>query len=148
MSEPGSTLLFEGVPRRIRRRPLSSFAARLTREVAGGRPFTCLVTRDAELQRLNREFLGNDNPTDVLSFPSVAPEAHLGDIAISVDLAQHQARQYGHGLEQELSILMLHGLLHLLGMDHETDGGQMRRSEAAWRRRLRLPPGLLQRRRG
>jgi len=145
MSESGSTLLFERAPRRMHRRPLAALAARLTRELAGGRPFTCLVTRDGELQRLNRQFLGKDYPADVLSFPSPEPGSYLGDIAISVDRARDQAERYGHRLEQEVGILMLHGLLHLLGMDHETDRGQMRRREAVWRRKLNLPVGLLQR---
>jgi probable rRNA maturation factor len=90
------------------------------------------------LRRLNREFRGEDYATDVLSFP---PE----DIAISFDRAGAQADELGHSLEDELRILMLHGLLHLAGMDHETDSGEMARVELRWRQRLGLPVGLIER---
>jgi probable rRNA maturation factor len=66
-------------------------------------------------------------------------------MAISVDRARLQARQYGHSLEEEIGILQLHGLLHLLGMDHYGDGGRMRREENRWRERLGLPAGLIER---
>ena len=74
----------------------------------------------------------------MLSFP---PE----DLAISFDRAAAQAAELGHSVEDELCILMLHGLLHLAGMDHETDGGAMKRTEARWRKRLGLPAGLIER---
>jgi probable rRNA maturation factor len=131
------------------------FARRLEREVAKGRSFDCLVTGDAELRRLNREWRGKDYPTDVLSFPCSAGPwpapaqgmalRHIGDLAISVMRARSQAREFGHTTEQEVSILMLHGVLHLLGMDHETDGGRMARAERRWRRALGLPAGLIER---
>ncbi len=101
--------------------------------------FHCLITTDAELRRLNSRFLGRDYPTDVLSFPE------SGDLAISLPRAAAQAREFGHRVEDEIRILMLHGALHLLGMDHETDGGRMARAEARWRSRLRLPTGLIAR---
>jgi probable rRNA maturation factor len=97
-----------------------------------------LIAQDADLRELNRKFRGQDYPTDVLSFP---PE----DIAISFDRAAAQAAELGHSLEDELRILMLHGLLHLAGMDHETDSGAMKRTEVRWRRRLALPSGLIER---
>ncbi len=122
---------------------LIRLAERLRRELAGGRPYRCLLTDDRELRRLNRQFLGRDYPTDVLSFP--AGEEFLGEIAISVDRAREQAARYGHSLEEELAILMLHGLLHLVGFDHERDRGRMRRAEAHWRRLLGLPDGLIER---
>lgn len=103
---------------------------------------TCLITTDAELQRLNREFRAKDYATDVLSFPSAAQG---GEIAISWDRAQAQAAEMGHSVDDELRILMLHGALHLMGMDHETDRGQMGRAEARWRKRLGLPVGLIER---
>jgi probable rRNA maturation factor len=136
-------------------------------EVAQGRPFDCLITGDAELRRLNRKFLGQDYATDVLSFPGVAPailspvtlpprtttgdkivgatSPSLGDIAISFARARAQARAFGHSTEQEIRILMLHGLLHLLGMDHAADRGRMARTEKRWRGRLGLPNGLIER---
>lgn len=122
---------------------LRRFAERLEREVTGGRPFCCLLTDDRELRRLNRRFRARDYPTDVLSFP--AGGSSLGEIAISVDRAREQAAQFGHALEEEIGILMLHGLLHLLGMDHERDGGRMRRAETRWRKTLGLPTALIDR---
>jgi probable rRNA maturation factor len=104
-----------------------------------------LITRDAELQRLNVEFLSKDHPTDVLSFPSGARDGLLGEIAISADRAAVQAREHRHTITDEIRILMLHGVLHLLGMDHERDGGQMRRTETRWRKALKLPTGLIER---
>lgn len=101
------------------------------------------------MRRLNRQFRGKDATTDVLSFPSGNGQARrpapLGDIAISVARARAQAREFGHTTEQEVRVLMLHGVLHLLGMDHETDGGQMARAEQRWRERLGLPVGLIER---
>jgi len=73
------------------------------------------------------------------------PAPYLGEIAISADRASAQAREYGHPIDAEIRILMLHGVLHLLGMDHETDSGQMARAEAEWRQRLALPAGLTER---
>jgi len=147
MSEPPSSLvLFRHIPKNVRRRALQRFARVLRDEVTQGREFECLVTNDRELQRLNREFRGKDCATDVLSFPAGVPQAHLlGSLAISTERAAAQAKLYGHQIEQELEILMLHGLLHLLGLDHETDRGRMARVEAQWRRRLHLPNGLIER---
>jgi probable rRNA maturation factor len=138
-----SLVLFRHRPAGVRRAELERFARTLRDEVAAGRSFECLITDDSELRKLNREFLGNDYATDVLSFPAVS--GLLGSLAISSRRARTQARQYGHTLEQELQILMLHGLLHLLGMDHETDRGKMARAEAGWRRRLQLPNSLIER---
>ena len=149
-SPPSSTVTFRRVPADFSRRTIERFARRLQMEVAQGRPFDCLIAGDAELRRLNREFLGHDYPTDVLSFPGPRPPApgpcaFLGDIAISFLRARAQARAFGHNTGQEIQILMLHGLLHLLGMDHATDGGRMARAEKRWRGRLGLPTGLIER---
>jgi probable rRNA maturation factor len=70
---------------------------------------------------------------------------YLGDIAISLQRARAQAREWGHSLEDEIRILMLHGVLHLRGMDHHGDSGQMARTETRWRRKLGLPKGLIER---
>jgi len=113
--------------------------------VTRGRPFTCLVTTDAELRRLNRDFRKKDYATDVLSFPSRQSLGFLGDIAISFDLARTNAAEHGHTVRREVEILMLHGVLHLLGMDHENDAGQMARAENKWRAALGLPRGLIAR---
>jgi len=129
----------------LNRRSLQSFARVLESAVAGGRSFACLIAGDAELRRLNREFLGRDYAADVLSFPAAGQGDFLGDIAISLDRAREQAAGRGHAVEQEVGILMLHGVLHLIGFDHETDRGRMRREESAWRRKLALPEGLIER---
>ncbi len=154
MSSPeGSSVAFRRVPASLRRAPLERFARTLQNEVAKGRPFDALITGDTELRRLNRDFRGKDYPTDVLSFPtteaSACPHplagAFLGDIAISLGRARAQAREFGHTIEQEVQILMLHGVLHLCGQDHETDSGAMARAEKRWRAKLGLPNGLIER---
>jgi probable rRNA maturation factor len=119
------------------------FAETLRSRVTKGREFHCLITGDAELQQLNRTYRKKDYPTDVLSFPGEPP--YLGDIAISLARARAQAREQGHPVEEELKILLLHGLLHLKGHDHETDTGQMARAESRWRKLLNLNSGLIER---
>ena len=109
------------------------------------RPFDVLITRDAELQRLNREFLKKDYPTDVLSFRSEFEDGFIGELAISLDRAKEQAAEHGHDVNTELRILMLHGALHLMGMDHDSDKGKMRRAETKWRKEFELPAGLIER---
>jgi probable rRNA maturation factor len=108
-----------------------------------------LFTTDAMQRRLNRRFRSKNSSTDVLSFPanSNIPGAGemAGDLSISVPMAQRQAAQQGHALGTELKVLILHGLLHLAGYDHETDTGQMARRERTLRARLRLPGGLIER---
>ena len=141
-------VLFRRAPAELSRRNLERFASTLRGEVARGAGFTCLIAGDTELRRLNRDFLGKDYPTDVLSFPNAEATAFLGEIAISAARARAQAAAFGHSLENEIRILMLHGLLHLLGMDHETDRGRMQRAEARWRQRLALPASLIERRAG
>lgn len=94
-----------------------------------------LFTSDRRMRELNREWRQKDRPTDVLSFPGAdTPEGrHLGDVAISVPTARRQAAEAGHSLERELRILLLHGVLHCLGYDHEEDDGEMERLEARLR---------------
>lgn len=138
-------LLFQHPTRQAKRTELRVYWRRLIAEVAGGRDAVCLITTDDELRRLNREFRGKDAPTDVLSFPARAGADELGEIAISWDRATEQAREIGHGVSDEVRVLMLHGVLHLLGMDHETDQGEMRRAESRWRKKLGLPQGLIER---
>ena len=116
-------------------------ALRLRGEVA------ILITSDDELQRLNREFRGKDKPTDVLSFPSDLP-GHAGDIAISAEIAAENARRRKLTLMEELKVLILHGLLHLAGYDHETDNGEMARKEQMLRRQFGLTESLIARTQG
>ncbi|HXA52492.1 MAG TPA: rRNA maturation RNase YbeY [Candidatus Acidoferrum sp.] len=144
MSSDGSSVTFRRVFADVRPRAIQSFARKLEREVVKGRPFDTLITGDAELQRLNRQYRGKDYATDVLSFPDETT-ARLGDLAISAGRARAQARDFGHSTETEIRILMLHGVLHLAGMDHESDSGAMARAEKRWRARLGLPNGLIER---
>jgi probable rRNA maturation factor len=145
MSPEGSTLLFEKTPRGLDRKSLRQFLQSLATAVAGGRPITCLITNDAALRKLNASFLGHDYATDVLSFPSFEGAHELGEIAISYQRAAEQAASFGHAVETEIQILMLHGALHLLGHDHEKDRGAMRRLEKKWRVELGLPASLSER---
>ncbi len=135
------------LPRRIpvgERTQLRAFGEDLCQRVLEGRGFVCLVTNDAKLRELNRDFLKHDYATDVLSFPS-GEDSDLGQVAISLDRAREQAAEHGHTALDELKVLMLHGALHLAGHDHETDRGQMRRLETKWRKELGLPGGLIER---
>jgi probable rRNA maturation factor len=147
--EPGesSPTVLVRVPRRIApgaKRSLQRFARQVSVQIAAGRAFTCVIAGDRTLQRLNREYLGRDYATDVLSFPS-GDSSFLGDLAISAVRAQAQARAFGHGLLDEIRILMLHGVLHLLGYDHEIDRGKMARAERKWRATFSLPTSLIER---
>lgn len=105
-------------------------ALRVSGEVA------LVLAGEGRVRRLNARYRGKDLPTDVLSFPGPGGEAGLGDIVISVPTARRNARRQGHGLGRELEVLALHGFLHVLGYDHEKDGGRMDRLEARLRRRL------------
>lgn len=106
-----------------------------------------LLTSDRELRRLNRSFRGKDKATDVLSFPAPPELADrcAGDLAISLETAGRQAAAFRHSTDIEVRVLLLHGLLHLAGMDHETDAGEMAAEEQRVRRELRLPHSLIAR---
>ncbi len=119
-------------------------ATRLRRVLRGagrtlgvGGEVSVVLAGDRLLQRLNRDFRGKDRPTDVLSFPGAGGEEGLGDVVISVPTAARNARRLGHSVPRELDILALHGFLHVLGHDHETDDGTMDRLERRLRGRLR-----------
>jgi len=139
---------------------LSRFVVRAQRAVGVRGRVTVLVTSSRELRALNRRFRGKDCATDVLSFPSISiptgtraarrttagiVDAADGDIAISAEIALRNAARLGHGAAAELKILVLHGMLHLAGCDHEQDDGEMAQREAHLRRHLRLPEGLIAR---
>lgn len=131
--------------------PTSRTLARFLREAQAASKLrgqvTVLLTTDAAIRRLNSRFRGKNKATDVLSFPASAagPLKIAGDLAISVPTAQRQAEERGHSLGVEIKVLMLHGLLHLAGYDHETDKGEMARREQKLRAKLRLPHGLIER---
>jgi len=139
----------------LKARRLAGFAARARRAVGLQGEVNVLVAGGVRLRRLNRRFRRRDAPTDVLSFAAAKPPAEgghttraqplAGDLAICLDLARAQARRLGHSLEQEVKVLILHGMLHLKGYDHQSDNGRMARREEKLRRRLHLPPALIAR---
>jgi probable rRNA maturation factor len=100
-----------------------------------------LIASNKRLCDLNRRFRRKNKPTDVLSFPRPSG----GDIAISAQIALENAQRFGHSLASELKILVLHGMLHLAGYDHESDNGRMARAEARLRSQLKLPASLIDR---
>ncbi len=100
-----------------------------------------LISSNKRLRDLNRRFRRKNRPTDVLSFPRPSG----GDIAISAQIALDNCRRYGHSLANELKILVLHGMLHLAGYDHESDNGRMARAESRLRSQLKLPASLIDR---
>jgi probable rRNA maturation factor len=102
------------------------------------------VVSDRRMRALNRQFRGKDASTDVLSFPS-GERGFLGDIVIADGVAKRQAKEAGHSIQTELRVLALHGLLHLLGFDHDADDGKMARAEARLRKKAGLPEGLIER---
>jgi probable rRNA maturation factor len=123
---------------------VAGFVRRVAKDVGRGREFAVVVASDAALRQANGRFRGKRAATDVLSFPD-GDEGRLGDILISALRAERQAREFGHRVEDELKLLVLHGLLHLVGYDHESDGGAMRRVEKRWRRKYGLEPSLTER---
>lgn len=130
-------------------RTLARFLGRAQAAVRLPGRVSVLLTTDAAIRRMNRQFRGYDKPTDVLSFPTEAlirkQEKLAGDLAISVPTARRQGTACGHSLSTELKVLILHGLLHLAGYDHESDAGQMARRERRLRAHLGLPQGLIER---
>jgi probable rRNA maturation factor len=133
---------------RIDRWNLDPFLRKLATAVGHkDRDFTITLVSDRAIRSLNRRFRGLDRPTDVLSFPTGSLKGpwrkvsrgevpNLGEIVISVETAQQQADQEGHALKEEIKLLIIHGVLHLMGQDHESDGGLMNRNEYTLRARL------------
>jgi probable rRNA maturation factor len=143
-------------PRNLRvptARTLSSFLALARKTVRLKGRVTVLLTTDSAIRKLNRQFRGKNKATDVLSFPAdgsfpaegLGAQGYAGDLAISIPTARKQAVEQGHSLSTEVKVLILHGLLHLSGYDHEADEGQMARQERLLRARLGLPQGLIER---
>jgi probable rRNA maturation factor len=128
----------------VSRPALERFAGKAQKLARITGPVDILISGNRRLQELNRRFRRKNQPTDVLSFPRAAG----GDIAISFPIAQQNARHYGHSSAAELKILILHGMLHLAGYDHEADRGRMARIEARLRAQLRLPASLIDRAHG
>jgi probable rRNA maturation factor len=133
------------------RRALLSFAREIKSSIALQGEVSILLTGDDHIRQLNRMYRRKDKATDVLSFPAAEPDSDAssyelaGDLAVSLETAGCQADEYGHSLFDEVRILLLHGMLHLKGFNHETDSGQMARKERALRKAYALPLGLIQR---
>jgi rRNA maturation RNase YbeY len=135
---------------RLAARPLQEFLRKTQRELKiANSEITIAFVSDAEIARWNQAYRKKKGPTDVLSFPATAgriqekPKANgakqpetLGDIAIAPETAKRYARKHGRTLSREIRVLMLHGVLHLMGYDHESDQGKMNRIERKLRRRL------------
>jgi len=134
--------------RPVRVAGLSSWLRRVAPAGARGRVGIALVS-NRRIRALNRTYRRKDYATDVLSFPSepsaLSPEPFLGEIVIARGVARRQARGARHSELSELRVLALHGLLHLLGYDHESDSGEMRRAERRLRRKGGLSEGLIER---
>ena len=127
-------------------RNLAAFTARASYSVGLKGAITVLITSSHETRRLNERFRGKSYATDVLSFPPLASvKDFCGDIAISLDIAARNAQLLGHSVAEEIKILVLHGILHLAGYDHESDNGQMAKKESRLRQELSLPPSLIER---
>jgi probable rRNA maturation factor len=128
----------------VHQRALTLFTTKAKRAVGLRGELSIRITSDAEMRGLNRRFRRKNKATDVLSFPAEMPDM-AGDIAISIEIAAANAAKLGHSLDTELKILILHGMLHLAGYDHETDDGEMQAQEATLRAKLKLPTGLIER---
>jgi probable rRNA maturation factor len=129
--------------------PAKATLSRYLREAQGAvglkGEVSVLLTTDDGIRGLNRRFRKKNKATDVLSFPADPGYGVAGDLAVSVETAARQAAEQGHRLSVELRVLMLHGMLHLAGMDHEADAGEMARKERRLRTKLGLPLGLIER---
>jgi probable rRNA maturation factor len=125
-------------------RALERFARQVARRLRLSADVSVLITGSAEVRKLNRRFRRKDKATDVLSFPRQNGAGEpAGDVAISAEIAAENALRYGHSPADELKILILHGMLHLAGYDHERDNGEMASRENALRKELHLPASLI-----
>jgi probable rRNA maturation factor len=129
---------------------LERFVLRARRLVGMRETLNIVISGSRELRLLNRRFRGLDKPTDVLSFPAGVAEQQrrrksAGEVIISADIARDNAKRFGHSAADEVKVLVLHGMLHLAGFDHERDHGEMARRERKLRRALKLETGLIER---
>ena len=144
---------FENRQRKVRfdERRVKAFIDLAWRDLASEWDFGVVVSNDRAVRNANRKYRNEAKATDVLSFPTgegmpyTRPWGYLGDLMISATRAADQAQRYQHSVTDEVKVLVLHGLLHLIGFDHEYDGGEMREFEAVLRRKYKLPTGLIER---
>jgi probable rRNA maturation factor len=134
-------LIFETAVKGVSATVLQRFVRRAQKLAKVAGEVDVLISTNRRLHALNRRFRRKNKPTDVLSFPRPTG----GDIAISADIARQNAALYGHGMAEEVKILVLHGMLHLAGHDHESDTGHMARLESRLRAQLKLPASLIDR---
>jgi probable rRNA maturation factor len=140
-----SLVFIDPPPQETSRAELARFARRAQRLAGVSGQVDILIAGNRRLRELNRCFRKKDKPTDVLSFARDHASGGGGDIAISAEIAAKNAVRYGHPAAAELKVLILHGMLHLAGYDHERDNGEMAARETALRRRLKLPSTLIER---
>lgn len=140
MSEAGSRLqvvfLNRQRRRRINQKRLRRVLEGAAAELGVSGEMVVVLAADEPVRVLNARYRGKDKPTDVLSFEGLGGDEGLGDVVISVETAARNSREHGRTLLQELDLLALHGFLHILGYDHETDDGAMERLEKRLRRKL------------
>jgi len=146
IDEPDPDWWYQNRQRKIRvdDAEVTSFIGRVAKDLAPGFEGAVVVAGDAAVRKANRDFRGKAESTDVLSFPD-GEDGRLGDILISAARASEQAADFSHTVEDELKTLVLHGMLHLLGYDHETDSGEMASEETRLRKHYSLPSGLIER---
>jgi probable rRNA maturation factor len=146
MKLSNSIIIFEKKSPGLSSRALAGFTLNVCRAAGLRGTVSVLIAGNSSMRRLNSCFRGKNQATDVLSFPAAASaNGFVGDIAISLDIAERNARLLGHSIASELRILILHGVLHLAGYDHENDKGEMVKKEIVLRRRFALPTGLIER---
>lgn len=145
MKLSNSIIVFEKKLPGLSSRAFAGFALKACRAAGLRGDVSVLITGNSSMRRLNSRFRGKSRPTDVLSFPAASANGFAGDIAISLDIAERNARLLGHSVADEIRILILHGILHLAGYDHESDQGEMAKKEILLRRRLALPTSLIER---
>lgn len=124
---------------------LAKFGSNAQRAVGLRGAIGVVVTSNGEMKKMNGWFRGKNKPTDVLSFAAENIRGYAGDISISAEIAADNARRLGHTVEDEVKVLLLHGMLHLAGYDHEADTGEMAKKEEQLRTKLRLPATLTER---
>ena len=108
------------------------------------RDIELIFTNSDDIQEINKNFRGVDKPTDVLSFPlDFMPGLPLGSVVINIDFAKNVAEKLGHRVDEEITLLFIHGLLHLLEYDHEKDNGEMREKEEELIKKYNLPKSLI-----